>query len=176
MDHVVRLAPEGGWEQASPCEGWTARHVLGHVIAIQRFLEASINDTKPPMNPMENPEPPRRRGTPQRTGRATRDAGTGSARPARRAPQGGRPHSVASRRSTSSSASTWLTPPSTRGTWPGPSASTTGSIPAWSGRVTELVGPVVDKMRDPMFFADAVAVPADSDAQTKLLALLGRKA
>ncbi len=27
----VRGVPEGGWDQPSPCEGWTARDVVGHL-------------------------------------------------------------------------------------------------------------------------------------------------
>ncbi|MEX0848579.1 MAG: TIGR03086 family metal-binding protein [Ilumatobacteraceae bacterium] len=42
LDHVVRLAPADGWGRMSPCEGWTAGHVLGHVIAIQRYFESII--------------------------------------------------------------------------------------------------------------------------------------
>ena len=28
----VRGVPEGGWERPSPCEGWTARDVVGHLV------------------------------------------------------------------------------------------------------------------------------------------------
>jgi uncharacterized protein (TIGR03086 family) len=27
----VRAVPEGAWDNPSPCEGWTARHVVGHL-------------------------------------------------------------------------------------------------------------------------------------------------
>src|SRR5678815_1363785 len=52
MDHVVRLAPAGAWDNASPCEGWTARHVIGHVIAVQRAHEALVEGRRRPMNVM----------------------------------------------------------------------------------------------------------------------------
>ena len=42
MDHVVRLVPADAWSNPSPCEGWTARHVLGHVIAVQRYTLAGL--------------------------------------------------------------------------------------------------------------------------------------
>lgn len=56
FDHVVRLAPEGGWSNQSPCEGWTARHVLGHVNAVQRYVEAIVEGREPTMNPMVDPD------------------------------------------------------------------------------------------------------------------------
>jgi len=54
MDHVVRLAVSDAWDSPSPCEGWTARHVIGHVIAVQRAHEAMIEDRPRPMHPMVN--------------------------------------------------------------------------------------------------------------------------
>ena len=56
FDHVVRLAGDGAWDRPSPCEGWTARHVIGHVIAIQHYLEATIDGRPPTMNPMVDPD------------------------------------------------------------------------------------------------------------------------
>ena len=56
FDHVVRLAPVGGWDRPSPCEGWTARHVVGHVLAIQRYIEDAIQGRPPSMNPMVDPQ------------------------------------------------------------------------------------------------------------------------
>ena len=56
MDHVVRLVPEGGWDRPSPCEGWTGRHVLGHVIAIQSYYVASLDRRPPPMDPYAAPD------------------------------------------------------------------------------------------------------------------------
>ena len=55
MDHVVRLVHDGAWDEPSPCEGWTGRHVLGHVIAMQQFYVASIDGRPPPMDPMTDP-------------------------------------------------------------------------------------------------------------------------
>ncbi|MEZ5217385.1 MAG: TIGR03086 family metal-binding protein [Ilumatobacteraceae bacterium] len=45
MDHVVRLASPDDptvWDRPSPCAGWAARDVLGHVIAVQRSRMAKI--------------------------------------------------------------------------------------------------------------------------------------
>lgn len=33
---LVERVPRSAWEQASPCEGWSARDVLGHVVTTQR--------------------------------------------------------------------------------------------------------------------------------------------
>ena len=35
---VVDAVPQDGWEAPSPCEGWTARDVLRHVVETQREL------------------------------------------------------------------------------------------------------------------------------------------
>ncbi len=55
FDHVVRLAPPGGWDRPSPCEGWTARHVVGHVTGVQRYIEAVVRGQQPTVNPMVDP-------------------------------------------------------------------------------------------------------------------------
>ena len=54
MDHVVRLAKSDAWDNPSPCEEWTARHVIGHVIAVQRAHQAIIEDRPRPMHPMRD--------------------------------------------------------------------------------------------------------------------------
>lgn len=56
MDHVVRLVPEAGWEGASPCAGWTGRHVLGHVVAMQWYYVSCIERRAPAMDPMTDPD------------------------------------------------------------------------------------------------------------------------
>jgi len=56
MDHITRLARDDGWDRASPCEGWTARHVLGHVLAIQNYYVCTIDGRPPTMNPMLAPD------------------------------------------------------------------------------------------------------------------------
>ncbi len=56
FDHVARLAGPDDWDRPSPCEGWTAKHVAGHVLAIQRYFEALINDAEVTMNPMVDPD------------------------------------------------------------------------------------------------------------------------
>jgi uncharacterized protein (TIGR03086 family) len=55
FDHVARLAGPDDWDRPSPCDGWTARHVIGHVLAIQRYMESLMRDTPVTMNPMVDP-------------------------------------------------------------------------------------------------------------------------
>jgi uncharacterized protein (TIGR03086 family) len=40
FEHVVRLAPAGAWGNPSPCEGWSARHVAGHAMAVVNNVAA----------------------------------------------------------------------------------------------------------------------------------------
>lgn len=59
MDHVVRLATPLGalaWERSTPCPAWTAAHVLGHVIAIQRENEQLINGEEVTIDPFAEPQ------------------------------------------------------------------------------------------------------------------------
>lgn len=55
FDHVARLARPERWDDPSPCDGWTARHVIGHVLAIQRYMESLVRGTEVTMNPMVDP-------------------------------------------------------------------------------------------------------------------------
>ena len=55
FDHVVRLTPGAAWERPSPCGGWTGRDVIGHVIAVQRWIESLARQTEPTLNPYEDP-------------------------------------------------------------------------------------------------------------------------
>jgi uncharacterized protein (TIGR03086 family) len=56
VDRVVGLAPDYAWERESPCEGWTARHVLGHIIATQHYYVSVIEARSPTMDPMNAPD------------------------------------------------------------------------------------------------------------------------
>jgi uncharacterized protein (TIGR03086 family) len=56
MDHVVRLVAADAWDRPSPCDGWTARHVVGHVLATEMYYVACIDGTPPPMHPMNDPD------------------------------------------------------------------------------------------------------------------------
>lgn len=53
FDHVAKLITE--WDAPSPCAGWTARHVIGHVTGIQQVQRATIVGTPLAINPMVDP-------------------------------------------------------------------------------------------------------------------------
>jgi uncharacterized protein (TIGR03086 family) len=55
FDHVVRSVPAAAWSNPSPCEGWSARDVLGHVIAVQGYVESLARGVAPTMNPYGTP-------------------------------------------------------------------------------------------------------------------------
>jgi uncharacterized protein (TIGR03086 family) len=55
FDDVVRLVPAERWDAPSPCEGWTARDVVGHVIGVQRYVETLARGTQATINPWEDP-------------------------------------------------------------------------------------------------------------------------
>lgn len=55
FDHVMRLVPADAWDQPSPCEAWSARDVVGHVVAVQRYLLSLIEGTAPTMDPFTDP-------------------------------------------------------------------------------------------------------------------------
>jgi uncharacterized protein (TIGR03086 family) len=56
FDHVMRLVPDDVWSNPSPCEGWTARHVVGHVVGIQRNIIGYVTGVPADVNPMVDPD------------------------------------------------------------------------------------------------------------------------
>ncbi|WP_086824407.1 TIGR03086 family metal-binding protein [Allokutzneria sp. NRRL B-24872] len=54
FDAVAGAVPEDRWSAASPCRGWTARDVVGHVLSSQDMLFAWIAGKRPTM-PDEDP-------------------------------------------------------------------------------------------------------------------------
>ncbi|MCD0449002.1 TIGR03086 family metal-binding protein [Actinocorallia sp. API 0066] len=48
FEGVVLRVPSGSWDSPSPCEGWTARDVLGHVIAFHHEIVALALGAPPP--------------------------------------------------------------------------------------------------------------------------------
>jgi uncharacterized protein (TIGR03086 family) len=49
FDHVARLATEKAWDRKTPCDGWTARDVAGHVIGAVRVTDAYARGKTPNM-------------------------------------------------------------------------------------------------------------------------------
>ena len=40
FEHVLRSVPAGRWDDPSPCEGWSAREVAGHAMAVVSIVAA----------------------------------------------------------------------------------------------------------------------------------------
>jgi uncharacterized protein (TIGR03086 family) len=55
FDRVVRMVPASAWSNQSPCEAWTARDVVGHVIAVQGYLQALARGVPPTLDPYGSP-------------------------------------------------------------------------------------------------------------------------
>ncbi|MFB9909479.1 TIGR03086 family metal-binding protein [Allokutzneria oryzae] len=54
FDAVVRNVPDDRWTAASPCRGWDARGIVGHVLSSQDMLFAWISGKRPAM-PEDDP-------------------------------------------------------------------------------------------------------------------------
>jgi uncharacterized protein (TIGR03086 family) len=42
LEHAMRRAPVDRWDGPSPCDGWTARDVAGHAIAVAEHIPARL--------------------------------------------------------------------------------------------------------------------------------------
>jgi uncharacterized protein (TIGR03086 family) len=172
FDHVVRLARSGDWMKPSPCEGWTALHVLGHTIAVQRYIESCVNGSQPTMDPMTDPD--RHAGAdPAQTWAATRDSLLASL------DHEGVIHRVVKTFRGEEEVDSMI----------GTNAIET-TVHSWDlaralgvddrldpglvSRAIELVAPRADGMRNPMLYGPRVEVGPDADPQTVLLATVGR--
>ena len=47
LDRVMRAVPAGAWDAPSPCEGWSAREVAGHAIAVVVNVGAKLGANDP---------------------------------------------------------------------------------------------------------------------------------
>jgi len=173
MDHVVRLAPPGRWNALAPsCPGWTGRHILGHVNAIQRYIESLVDGREPPMNPMVDPD--RHAGDdPAATWAATRDAVLAAL------DQPGVLHRVVHTFRGDESIDEVIGQnivDTTIHAWDLARALGVDDRldPSLVAAIDTRLRPHADAMRGPMRYGPAVSVPAEADAQTRLLALTGR--
>jgi uncharacterized protein (TIGR03086 family) len=53
MDAVVQRVPDAAWDQQSPCEEWSAKEVLGHMIWAMQNLTAAATDGQFPSKTTE---------------------------------------------------------------------------------------------------------------------------
>jgi len=170
---IVAQASADSWSSQSPCSEWTARHVVGHVIAVQHAIAATINGNRPPMNPMK--EPDRFAGDDPVT-TWLEAAATVRAAIANTDIEG---HRVTMWRGemTVDEMLGYNIGDTTIHTWDLARAlGVDDSLdPDLVAAALELYEPIVDTMREPNVFADLVDVNADADPQTRLLALVGRR-
>ena len=173
FDHVVRMVPASAWSNQSPCEGWTARDVLGHVIAVQGYVESLARGVEPTLNPYGTPgdlagsDPLRAWSVALESVLAALDA------------PGVLDHIVQTFRAeeTVDNFLAWNVVDTLAHTWD----------LARAGRVadqldddlvahaTEQATPVIAAMRQPPFFSADVVVTSDPSPTTQFLALLGRR-
>jgi uncharacterized protein (TIGR03086 family) len=172
FSRVVDGTDTSAWDAPSPCAGWTARHIVGHVVAVQHAIVATIAGEKPPMNPMVDPH---------------RHAGDDPAQAWREARE-------AAVEATSTPGvldrvvSTWRgmvtvdemignnVGDTTIHTWD--LAKAVGADDTLDPDLVEaslaMLAPVADGMRGPNVFGEAVIVDEDADPQTRLLGIVGR--
>lgn len=172
FDHVVRLAPADGWDRTSPCPGWTARSVAGHVLAIQRYFEAAIAGREPTMNPMVDPHE-HAGNDPAAAWARARDAILAAV------DQPGVLERVVRSFSGEKPVDELIgfnVVDTTIHSWDLASALGVDDRldPGLVARASELIAPRAEQMRTPMVFGPRVALGPDADAQAALLALTGR--
>ncbi len=175
MDHVVRQASPEAWDRQSPCEQWTARQVLGHVIAIQRYFESVIRGTENDANPFADDPGQYAGDDPGATWAATVDSLLEALdHPGvihRRIEAWGRPNTV-------DGMIGFNCADTTIHTW---DVARALGLPddrlddAMVARVLAMLERFPSSMRKPPFFAEGVEVPETGDPQTRMLALAGRR-
>lgn len=177
FDHVMRLVPHDAWSNASPCEGWTARDVVGHVIAVQRYIESLIVGAEPPMNPYEHPG--RFAGDdPLTTWTATRDdllALLDEPHIVHRTVQSWRGEEEID------AVIGWNVVDTLTHAWDlGRAAGVDDQLdPSSVAHALKHAAPMIEHMRKPPYFGDAVSIAGNDDEgaepQTQLLIMLGRR-
>jgi uncharacterized protein (TIGR03086 family) len=171
---VVSATDPSAWDARSPCDGWAARDIVGHVVAIQHAIIATITGERAPMNPMVDPG---------------RHAGDDPAA-AWRAVQAAVTEATSDPDVLGRMVKTWRgevtvddmlgynVGDTTIHTWD--LARAVGGDDRLDGTLVtaalDLLAPVADQMRGPNMFGQPVSVRDDADPQTRLLALVGRTA
>ena len=173
FDHVVRSVPTSAWSNPSPCEGWSARDVLGHVIAVQGYVESLARGVEPTLNPYGMPgdiagdDPMRAWATARESVLEAIDQ------------PGVLERTVQTFRAdeTIDNFLAWNVVDTLAHTWDLARASgSSGSLD--DDLATHALAhamPVIDAMRQPPFFGDPAVAPDDASAAAQFLALLGRR-
>ncbi|MCU1397977.1 MAG: hypothetical protein JWN62_1086 [Acidimicrobiales bacterium] len=170
---TVEAIDPSRWDAPSPCTEWTARDLAGHVIAIQHSIVATIIGERSPMNPMKDPG---------------RHAGTDPAA-AWRAALAAIVAAVGDDSVLERVVTTWrgeVTVEKMLGYNVGDTTIHTWDLARAGGvddrldpdlvqAVLELYAPMADVIAGTRMFGDQLEVPAAADAQTRLLAMVGRR-
>lgn len=173
FDHVARLARPEQWDNPSPCEGWTARHVIGHVLAIQRYFVSLVEGTAPPMSVMKDTHL-NAPGDAYEAWASARDAVLEAV------DQPGVLHRVVNGFGGPTSVDDMIgfnVADTTIHSWDLARALGVDDRldPACVARATANAASVADRLRQAGMFGAEVDIPADADAQAHLLALTGRR-
>lgn len=166
FDAVVANVSEGQWTSAAPCEGWTAAHVVGHVIGGMRIVAGGSWD---------GTDLERAGNDPAASYAEARDAALANITDETLAEVKPGP---AGDMTLDAMMGMFLTNDILIHTWD--LATATGQQVALDPALVESAhaGLVAagDFVRAPNIFGPAVEPPADADAQTKLLCFAGRRA
>jgi uncharacterized protein (TIGR03086 family) len=168
FDQRVSAVPADKWDAPSPCEGWTARDVVGHVVRNYRSLAATATGSDAPERPADEHPAQAWSDAYERMRALTKQpdilsnpvSGPGGPVPLEQA--------LGSLVSMDTNVHTWdlaravggdehLDPDVVRFSW-------------------EMLQPMDEMIRQPGIFGPKLDPPSDADEQTKLLYFLGRRA
>ena len=168
LTDVVEAVPADGWDAASPCEGWTAREVLGHVLGTYEMFLGRAGAGLPD-GPSVDDDP----AGAWRNGRDAVQAALENPEVA-----GTEYDTPMGRFTFERSTDMFLSADALVHSWD--IAKATGGDERLDAdevrKVHEAMQPMDDMMRGPGAFGPKLDPPADADDQTRFLAFLGRKA
>jgi uncharacterized protein (TIGR03086 family) len=168
----VEAVPDQGWEQPSPCEGWTARDVVRHVVDTSTMFLGFIDDP-PPGGPSVDDDP-------AGAWHAARDAIQGALDdPARAAKEY---DGIFGKQTFEASVDRFLSADALIHTWD--LARATGldetldpdDVRGMLDQLQAMEAQVGDAMRTSGAFGPKIDPPPDADDQARLLAFVGRRA
>lgn len=167
---VVDQVPDSKWSAAAPCEGWTAAHVVGHVIAGSQMVSATRTGDAPNWDQLAAAG-----DDPAASFRAARDAALATLTPEH---LGAMVQSPAGEIPLDQALGMFLTNDVLIHTWD--LAQAVGAKPELDQELVEqcyaALQPIDEMIRRPGVFGPKIEPPADADMTTKLMCFVGRKA
>ncbi len=167
FDARVVAVPADRWENQSPCEDWTARDVVRHVVDTSGMFLGFADEKLPPAPSVDE--------DPVAAWHSARDAiqrALDDPKVAQKEYDG-----MFGKASFEQSIHNFLAPDALVHTWD--LARATGlddKLPETASQeVLETLEPMDDKMRGPGAFGDKIAPPPNADAQTRMLCFVGRQ-